>query len=63
MTAMWPGMPGLVDGNQSGVQWLQENSEQFGFYTEEQQTSTQENSQTEGVTNAQDEVSSNGLSS
>jgi uncharacterized repeat protein (TIGR02543 family) len=54
---------GLVDGNQSGVQWLQENSEQFGFYTEEQQTSTQETSQTEGVTNAQDEVSSNGLSS
>jgi uncharacterized repeat protein (TIGR02543 family) len=54
---------GLVDGNQSGVQWLQENSEQFGFYTKEQQTSTQETSQTEGVTNAQDEVSSNGLSS
>jgi flagellar biosynthesis/type III secretory pathway protein FliH len=54
---------GLVDGNQSGVQWLQENSEQFGFYTKEQQTSTQETSQTEGVTNAQDELSSNGLSS
>ena len=54
---------GLVDGNQSGVQWLQENSEQFGFYTEEQQTSTAETSQTEGVTNAQAEVSSNGLSS
>ena len=54
---------GLVDGNLSGVAWLQNHAEELGFYTAEQQTSTVQTSQTEGVANAQNELSTDGLSS
>jgi hypothetical protein len=54
---------GLVDGNLSGVAWLQNHAEELGFYTAEHQTSTVQTSQTEGVANAQNELSKDGLSS